>query len=317
MSIRKKIIIITVSAIAVSIVIISLVSFSSPVRVTVSPGMTAARVAEILEAENIIRDSRLFLRFIKVLRKDRAVKAGTYYITPGSNYFSIIRTLSRGSEHLVRVTIPEGFRTEQIAERLYRNNVIDDPDKFVTKVIKNDLRGFLFPETYHFPENLPVETVINTMVEQFNRVFPPEWKERAEELGFTLKEIVTLASLIERETRISEERPIISDVFHKRLRIRMYLESCASIQFALGEVRLNLTYNDLDIDSPYNTYRNFGLPPTPIASPGRDSLDAALYPEETEYLFFFEKGGGAHEFSRTYEEHLRKQRQISQGILRP
>jgi len=97
----------------------------------------------------------------------------------------------------------------------------------------------------------------------------------------------------------------------------MYLESCASIQFALGEVRPRLTYNDLDIDSPYNTYRNFGLPPTPIASPGRDSLKAALYPAETEYFFFFERGGGAHEFSRTYEEHLRKQREISRGILYP
>ncbi|MFH1415938.1 MAG: endolytic transglycosylase MltG [Elusimicrobiota bacterium] len=150
--------------------------------------------------------------------------------------------------------------------------------------------------------------MINIMTEQFYRVFTEKHIKRAEELGFTVKEIVTLASLVEKEALVQKERPVISDIFHRRLKKRIYLESCASIQFALGEHKKKLWYKDLEIDSLYNTYRRFGLPPTAICNPGRASLEAALYPDITDYLYFFARGDGSHIFSRTYDEHLRLQK---------
>ncbi len=304
----NKKIYITITLLLLALLIFISFPAGDAVRVKINPGMSARAVAAELKEKGVIRNTTLFLRFINLAGMDRNIKSGTYFIRPGLNYYSIMRKLGRGDEHLVSVTIPEGFRAEQIAARLYRRGIISDTGEFMEIIEERELRGFLFPETYFFPENSPPEKIINAMVAQFNRVFTPDWEERARELGYSLKEIVTLASIIEKEARLPEERPIISDVFHKRLSMRMYLESCASIQFALGETRPRLTYRDLEVESPYNTYRNFGLPPTPIASPGRESLEAALFPEDTDYLFFFTVGEGRHIFSSTYEQHLRRQR---------
>ena len=145
--------------------------------------------------------------------------------------------------------------------------------------------------------------IINMMLQRFDEVFLPEWHKRADEMEMTINEVVTLASIIEREAKISADRPLISSVFHNRMKKGMHLESCATVQYALGEVKEVLLYEDLEIDSPYNTYVHGGLPPGPIASPGRDSLEAALYPAQSNYLYFVAKPDGSHYFSRTLAEH--------------
>ncbi|MGM0568686.1 MAG: endolytic transglycosylase MltG, partial [Elusimicrobiota bacterium] len=225
---------------------------SGPARkVSLSPGMSAGAVAMQLKEKGIIRSPAFFMKFINVIGKDRDIKAGTYFIRPGLNYFSLIEKLSSGDEYLLRVSIPEGFTTEQIAHRLYDNNIIEDADKFISEVEERKLRGFLFPETYYLAESMSAGAVIDVMVEQFNRVFTSDMDRRAEEMGYSVRDIVILASIIERETRVPDERPIISGIFHQRLEKQMFLESCATIQFALGENQPRLSYRDLNIDSPY------------------------------------------------------------------
>jgi UPF0755 protein len=271
-------------------------------------GMSGKEVAGLLKKEGIIINPDMFLFFLGLTGQAKNLRAGIYVFSTGANYVSIINKLVSGSDFYVKVTIPEGFTAEQIADRLSEKKIIDDPEKFVEQVEKDRLRGFLFPDTYNFSPNTDSAGIIEIMKKQFYDNFSIEYIRRARELGFSIKEIVTLASLIEKEARVSRERPIISAIFQKRLKKRMYLESCASVLFALGEHKKKLTYKDLKIDSPYNTYRKFGLPPTPICNPGRASLHAALYPGLTDYLYFFSRGDGSHIFSRSYEEHLRKQK---------
>ncbi len=279
-------------------------------QIRITEGMSAMEIINLLEEEGVIKNPKLFRFFLKFAGSSRNLQAGFYEISVRSSYISILQTLIDGSNVYVKVTIPEGFKAEEIALRLYENEIIDDIEKFVKEIEYRELRGFLFPETYKFSKNETVKNVINKMTNQFFKNFSNEYKLRAEELGFTLKEIVTLASLIEKEAKVSAERPIISNVFHLRLKKRMRLQSCASVLFAIGEHRDRLLYKDLLIDSPFNTYRNFGLPPTPIANPGIYSLRAALYPAAKDYLFFFSKGDGSHIFSGTYNEHSKRLREF-------
>ena len=297
------------AGIIIAAVAISLIIPPPPKKIIkIEPGMTAADIGRLLKKENIIKSEKLFRLVLGITGKEKNLKAGSYSINTGSNYLAIIRKLVSGSEG-IKVTIPEGWTTEQIARRLHKKGVIHDEEEFIKTVQDRELRGFLFPETYNFLQGEKIDNVLKVMVDQFYKVFTPEHIERTKHLGLTVKELVNLASLIEKEAKVSEERPIISAVFHKRLKKGMYLESCASVLFALGEHKDRLTYEDLEIDSPYNTYRNFGLPPTPIANPGKESLYAALYPADTNYLFFFSKGDGSHIFSSNYSEHLRKQKE--------
>jgi UPF0755 protein len=281
--------------------------------ITIKHGANAMRIGELLKEEGIIKNAYAFTLFLRLTGKADDLKAGTYKIKPGTNYVSLIGKLIKGSEIYVRITIPEGFSVEQIAERLYKNKIIDEPKRFINRIIRDDLRGFLFPETYNFISNQGEGRVIETMRNEFNKFFTRAQKDKAKKLGYTIKEIVTLASLVEKEAKVPAERPVISAIFHKRLKKRIYLESCASVLFALGEHKKRLRYKDLEIESPYNTYRRFGLPPTPICSPGKESLMAALHPADTDYLYFFSKGDGSHIFSKTYKEHLNLQRDFKRN----
>ncbi len=276
--------------------------------IEISDGMIASDIAAELADNNIIKHPGVFSFFLRLSGKAKDLKAGVYLLNTKSNYFTLINMLTKGSNIFIKVTVPEGFTVEQIGVRLQNLDVIDNAEEFTNRVIEKDLRGFLFPETYNFSPGESVDKIIGSMKRQFYEVFNDEYKERSEELGYTIKEIITLASLIEKEAKVPRERPVISAIFHKRLRKRIYLESCASVLFALGEHKRRLRYKDLDIDSPYNTYRIFGLPPTPICNPGSASIYAALYPADTEYLYFFSRGDGSHIFSKTYKEHLRLQK---------
>ncbi|MGM0440920.1 MAG: endolytic transglycosylase MltG [Elusimicrobiota bacterium] len=293
------------------------VSEGKHIEFEVKPGMNANQIVKRMKDKNIINYPNIFLGILKYFFDANKIQAGNYRVSLKSDYFSLAKKLTDGPNVFTQVSIPEGFTTEQIAVRLENREIIKSRKDFINLVEKKDLRGFLFPETYKFTKNTSKERIISAMVTQFNKNFKKafsgkgDYEERLKKLGYTKKEIIILASLVEKEARVSRERPIISAIFHKRLKKNIYLESCASILFALGKHRRSLTYKDLEINSPYNTYKNPGLPPTPICNPGLDSIKAALYPADTEYLFFFTRGDGTHIFSETYEEHLEKQKKFN------
>ncbi len=235
----------------------------------------------------------------------------------------IINILQKGEVYVpkVKVTIPEGFELKQIAARLEEKGLVQ-ADKFLevasTTIFDypflvdspagvNHLEGYLFPATYQIAESASEKEIMFMMLNAFNRVFKEEYYGRAEELGMNVNELMTLASIVEREAKLDEERSTIASVFHNRLKRNKPLESCATIQFALGERKQRLLYKDLEIKSPYNTYKNPGLPPGPISSVGEKSIIAALYPEDTDYLYFrtTAKNDGSHHFSKTFDEHQR------------
>ncbi|MGD9347237.1 MAG: endolytic transglycosylase MltG, partial [Candidatus Aminicenantes bacterium] len=222
----------------------------------------------------------------------------------------------KGKVKLYTLTIPEGLTRRETAQHLESELSIDsaefleitegkaligdlDPDA-------TDLEGYLFPETYAFPKSPGAKTVAVAMISQFRKVFDETWAKRAEDIGMTIREIVTLASLIEKETSLPEERSLISGVFHNRLRIGMKLDCDPTIIYVLkeeGRFDGRLRTKDLKLETPYNTYLNGGLPPGPIANPGKDSLEAALYPAQVDYLYFVSKNDGSHHFSRSFREH--------------
>jgi UPF0755 protein len=229
----------------------------------------------------------------------------------------VIQTLVRGQVLLYPMTLPEGLTRRETARHLNSAYGVDgeaflaassDPGPardWDTEAA--DLEGYLLPETYHFPKDVTPAEVAEAMVSQFRSVFSEGWKRRAAELGLSVREVVILASLVEKETSRGEERALVSAVFHNRLRIGMKLDCDPTIVYALKQTDSytgRLRYKDLKLDSPYNTYLYPGLPPGPIANPGRASLEAALYPEDVDYLYFVSRNDGSHQFSRTYREHL-------------
>lgn len=235
---------------------------------------------------------------------------------------TIIGELVKGgkSDNIVRFTVPEGYELKQIAERLEKEGIVESA-KFLQLAenkgnFENEfsflkelgeghtLEGFLFPSTYEVYRDSDEKEIISKMLKKFEEIYNQDIKDKLAELDFDLNAIVTLASIVEREGKLDKERPIMSAVFHNRLKIGMNLQSCATVQYILGERKENLSTADTKIPSPYNTYINSGLPPAPISSPGELSLIAAINPEDVDYLFFRLTGeDGSHTFSRTYEEH--------------
>jgi len=284
------------------------------------------QIAEILQQEGIIKNSLFFRLYTRYKGYDQKLQAGTYLLSPAMSLDEILNELQQGVifKEGFRFTIPEGFNVEQIAERLENMGLVDKEDflrlcreypqkssfDFLREVpaqVKYPLEGYLFPDTYEIGEDVSAEQIIRLMLRRFDEVFEEAFRQRAAQLGFSLHEIVTIASLIEKEARVAEERPLISAVFHNRLKSEKmpFLQSCATVQYILGETKAFLTYEDLEVESPYNTYLYPNLPPGPIASPGREAILAALYPAEVDYLYFVykEDGSGEHYFSRTLEEH--------------
>jgi UPF0755 protein len=299
---------ITVGCIAVGIFASWVRLPAGPVSVTIPPGASAKEVAVRLSRAGIISSPVLFLPALYLSGKTRNVKAGIYLIPPRSSILTVIRLLTRGKAQYIRVTIPEGYEARQIADVLAAQGVVRR-DRFLQLVRERKCEGFLYPDTYFFEAYTPEEKVIERMEQTFRKHFTPELAARAGELRLSELQAVTLASIIEREAVRAEERPLISGVFHNRLRKHWYLESCATVQYALGKHKARLTFDDVQIKSPYNTYHVFGLPPGPICSPGIASIRAALYPAQTDAMFFVAKSSGTHTFSRYFSEHLRQKRQ--------
>ena len=289
------------------------------VTVTIPTGTGTEGIANILDENNIIDNTGVFKLLSKSRGYDGKYKAGQYSLSPGMSMEEIMKILVAGKAETIRFTIPEGYDIKRTTEKLSEEGLINaeafakeiETGKFSYEFLKgapagpNRLEGFLFPETYEIFANANEHDIVDKMLYQFNKVFTKEYYARAEELGMNVRDVITLASIIEREARVPEDRPVIASVFYNRLKINMPLQSCATVQYILGEQKPVLSIKDTKIESPYNTYLHPGLPPGPIASPGADSIKAALYPADTDYLYFLAKGDGSHAFSSTYEQFLK------------
>lgn len=281
-------------------------------KIIIPPNLSAKQVGYLLKKERVILDEALFRWMIYFTMTEKKIKPGKYELSFSLTTLPIIYELTRGPKP-IKVTIPEGFTVEQIAERFYEKGVITDPIEFITYVKTKNLEGYLFPETYFFSYKQDIKSIIERMVKEFYKNYTKELSKRAYELKFTTHQVVILASIIEREAKSSDEKRIISGVFHNRLRKGWYLESCATVRYALKKFKEPLSYKDIQVDSPYNTYKRLGLPPNPICNPGLDSIKAALYPAQTDAMFFFTSDNTTHIFSRYYNQHLQKQKDIKNG----
>jgi UPF0755 protein len=285
------------------------------VIVEVRPGQSLKTTVEILHHASVIKNPWKFSLFARMQGYDKQLKAGEYVFSAAMSPKKILEIMVKGAVRLHKLSIPEGYNLYQIAELVAKAGFGNATD-FIQACTNTALvqakgvqaetfEGYLFPDTYFFQKSATIEQVVMAMVNRFFSVFTPEWKIRAEKLGFTVHQVVTLASMIEKETGAPFERPIISSVFHNRLAKKMRLESDPTVIYGLENFDGNLTRKHLATLSPYNTYKIVGLPPGPIANPGRDSLQAALFPEKTAYIYFVSKKDHTHHFSTNLEDHNR------------
>ncbi len=287
--------------------------------ITIPRGISGRKIARLLEEEGIVRNAELFQRLLRLTRTDSNLQAGYYLLNPFMSPLRIIKQLNEGQVIASTVIIPEGYELKQIAAVLASAGLVDEErflhlarnayfvygDRVPIEVPIASLEGYLFPDTYQFVKGQTEEAILRHMVNRFLAVVPPIVDPRVAESGLTLHEVVTLASIVEKEAMVDCERPVVAGVYLNRLAINMPLQADPTVRYVMTEERSRVLYRDLDIDSPYNTYRNSGLPPGPIASPGIRSILAVLDPAEVEYLFFVSRRDGTHQFSYTFEEHVR------------
>ena len=290
------------------------------VRVSIPPGSSFATAIDSLARNGVIGSPRLFRFYASARGRDRSLKAGTYAFERGASWNEVLDALTRGTGLVQTVTIPEGFALSSIAPLLGRALGVPPESVLVAatdSVLRRQLdvptptlEGYLFPDTYSFSEGTPPAEAVRVLVARFERVWKPEWDARLQALAMSRHDVVTLASIIEKEARLAEERPVISAVYHNRLKIGMLLQADPTVQYALGKHVDRVLYKDLEVDSRYNTYKHKGLPPGPIASPGEASIEAALFPANVPYLYFVAHPDGHHEFRRTFTEHTAARAQI-------
>lgn len=321
----------------VALVMLSVISIAAcstrheePARVTIPPGASFAVAADSLRAAGIIGSTGLFRIYARARGDDRAVKAGTYEIPPGASWNEVLATLASGRGLQARVTIPEGWQLREIVPHLA--STLGVPEDSVSAAVQDStliaqleipipsLEGYLFPDTYLFAYGISAREAVREMVRRFLQVWEPAWDERLAEIGMSRHQLITLSSIVEKEARVADERPVIAAVYHNRLRIGMPLQADPTVQYALGRHTERVLFRDLEVESRYNTYRHPGLPPGPIASPGRASVEATLNPANVPYLYFVARPDGRHEFTRTFDEHRRardairrQQRQLQPG----
>ncbi|MEJ2154793.1 MAG: endolytic transglycosylase MltG [Desulfobacteraceae bacterium] len=281
--------------------------------VAVAPGEKFTALAAKLEQRGIITQASKFIRLALIKGVDKKLKSGEYPLTATMTPVEVLDVLVSGKSYLYRLTIPEGFTLRQIAEQVAAIG-LGDAEKFIAlatsaeyaatlNIEADTLEGYLFPDTYYFPKSASEDTIIRQMADRFNEQFIPKWRLRAKDLNRSIHEIVTLASIIEKETGDPSERPIIASVFHNRLRKRMRLESDPTVIYGIPDFDGNIKRIHLATPTPYNTYKIRGLPPGPIANPGREAIKAALYPAKTDYLFFVSKKDSTHQFSTNIRDH--------------
>jgi UPF0755 protein len=290
------------------------------VDLVIEEGMSATQIAGLLQAEGIIASRSFFTLTAKFYGMEEKLRAGKYHFKGPTSSFSTLQKLKSGGALIQQVTIPEGLTVRQIAARLQNPTQIDSAG-FVNLAHNADfcrelgisapcLEGYLFPDTYRFYWRTSEEKILRTMVGRFRRIFADSLKQRATQLGMTIHQVVTLASIIEKEAQVSGERPLISAVFHRRLKLRMPLDACSTVIYALGKHKQRLLKIDTKVKSPYNTYLHRGLPPGPICNPGKGSILAAFYPAKVDYLYFVAKGDGTHNFTKSLNAHINAKNRI-------
>lgn len=302
------------------------------VRITVPPGMGSGQIAKLLEENGLIRDAKVFRYYLIYKKEGGRFQAGEYAMRPGMELNEIIGKMNEGDtlrQEALRFTIPEGYTVLQIADRLegrpgfdrqsfldltnslqefasvkWVGDIPDDPG------LRHRLEGYLFPETYELKTDSTTRDMVLRMVTELDKKLaglPADWPDKLKQTGLTFHQIMTVASLIEREVVDDEERAIVASVIYNRIKIGMKLQIDATVQYMLDKPKERLFEKDLLVDSPYNTYKIAGLPPGPIASPSLKSIHAALYPAETKFLFYVTKSDGTqkHTFAETYDQHLK------------
>lgn len=291
--------------------------------VELAPDKSFREICRTIEAAGVLRYWWALEILARLRRSDTAVNAGEYEISPSMAPADILKKLVAGEVFKRRVTIREGLSVWEIGALVEEAGLVSreefdkgvaDP-KFLAIAGLNapSFEGYLFPETYFFSRPTNVKAILFAMIEHGEKNWPPEYTARADELNFTRHEILTLASIIEKESGHVDEQPIISSVIHNRLAQGMRLQVDPTVIYGIKDFNGNLTKQDLQTPTPYNTYTNFGLPPGPIANPGASAIKAALYPAETSYLFFVADGTGRHVFSSTLQEHNEAVRKYQLG----
>lgn len=292
------------------------------ILVEIPNGATLTKVSSILEENKLIKNKVLFKVVSKFKEDNNGVKAGKYLLSQKYSNSEILDILISGKTYNdgIKVTIPEGSTYKEVIKYLTNKKIgkaevyeelINNPKEFYDKYKFLDekdittLEGFLYPDTYYFEKDMSEKDVISAMLKRFSEVYTPELKEKQKKMGLTLQQVINMASIIEKEAVKDVDRPKIAGVFYNRLEIGMPLQSDATIQYIFDERKHIVSYSDLKIDSPYNSYLNKGLPPTPIANPGIKSIEAALEPEDNDYLYFVATVDGGNNYSKTYDEHLK------------
>jgi UPF0755 protein len=299
------------------------------VRFTIPAGSNSTQITHILEDNGLIRNSMMFWYYLKYSKEGNNFKAGTYEMKPGLKNTEIIDRLNNGDivkEEVIRFTIPEGFNVKQIADKLSSQKIVDkaafleiaDSDRNYScgwtadiptdKTIKHRLEGYLYPDTYEMKKGSTTADILKRMLCEWDNKLaqlPADWQTQLEKRALSFHELLTLASLIEREVVVDEERAIVAGVIYNRLKEKMPLQIDATVQYLFDESKDRLYEKDLKIESPYNTYLHTGLPPGPIASPSLASIKAALYPKETKFLYYVTKkdGSSGHLFAETFDQH--------------
>jgi UPF0755 protein len=302
---------------------------SSPRTLLIATGTSPSKVAELLEREGLIHNARIFTYYLKYKQQGSRFQAGSYELAPGMTIDTIIDTLNKGliiKEQGIKLTVPEGYTVKQIAEKVNQQFGVDANEFLVAAEqhtgfkasvfsqipdqpqLRNRLEGYLFPETYEWRADIKVEDMIDKMMLELDNKLaslPSNWQQTMEARGQSLHQMLTIASLIEREAVLDEERPIISGIIQNRLQKKMELQIDATVQYLFDKPKDRLFEKDLQVDSPYNTYNHKGLPPGPIASPSLASIKAAIFPVESPYFFYVTKKDGtkAHYFAETYDQH--------------
>jgi peptidoglycan lytic transglycosylase G len=297
-------------------------------RVTLPPGATFGAVTDTLAAHGVIANRRLFRLIARVRRVDRSVQAGVYEFPPGTSPWQVLDVLAKGAAVNQKFTVPEGLTIPEVAA-LARQRLGIPEDSTATAasdgaaasaILGFPLRsfeGFLRPETYTLPIGVRAGDLVRIMAENFKSGWLPQWTARLDSIGMTEAQLVTFASIVEGEARADDERETIAGVYHNRLRIGMALQADPTIQYAIflatGRRKSRLYEKDYQFASPYNTYLHPGLPPGPVNSPSRRSLEASLYPAKVPYLYFVAGPDGHHLFAKTYGEHLRNIAKLRRG----
>ncbi len=299
---------------------------TSLIDIHIPPASSAAGIAAELKSQGLIRNEDFFLAYCRQKGLDSQLKAGHYRFSRSQGLAYIAEAIAEGRVVTMSLTIPEGYTVAQVGELLVSRGICSSEawQQAVSKnydfaflqgghrpAVRHSLEGFLFPDTYTIEESTSAEDIVKTMLKRFETVWDEQFAALAKSQNRDVLEVITTASLIEEEAQVATERARVAGVIENRLSRNMLLQIDATVLYALGINKPQVTYADLKVESPYNTYLHLGLPPGPIACPGEAAIHAALHPEQHQYLYYVARGDGSHEFTTTFQEHLAAQKRYA------